>query len=226
MTLVPLPDTPCVRVRFLMTDSDGTELGNRIFLAYSGATPSASDLNTLATTISDAYAAHLAALTTPQITLNGVVVEDLASYAGATGTDNTAVVGSRSGVFPPNQIAFNLAYQISRRYRGGKPKGYWAFGSTDDFYTSRQWKAALVASVEAGFAAFIAAIVGSTFGASTVANHVNLSYKHGFTNIANSSGRERAVPTYRATATHDAVTGYIGKALFGSQRRRRSSTSA
>jgi hypothetical protein len=54
--------------------------------------------------------------------------------------------------------------------------------------------------------------------------HVNLSYYKGFTNVTNSSGRERAVPTYRDAALVDPVTGYFGKAIMGSQRRRRTST--
>jgi hypothetical protein len=54
--------------------------------------------------------------------------------------------------------------------------------------------------------------------------HVNLSYYKGFVNVENSSGRERAAPTYRDSALLDPVTGYVVKQVVGSQRRRRTAT--
>jgi hypothetical protein len=79
--------------------------------------------------------------------------------------------------------------------------------------------------VNSGVAAFFSEIEGLSVGSMGTLQHVNLSYYKGFTNITNSSGRERAVPTYRTVATHDNVTGYSAKAIIGSQRRRRTSTS-
>jgi len=72
--------------------------------------------------------------------------------------------------------------------------------------------------------AFMAEIEALSVGAVGALGHVNLSYYQGFKNITNSSGRERAVPTYRNTALLDVVQGYAAKSVVGSQRRRRTST--
>jgi hypothetical protein len=74
--------------------------------------------------------------------------------------------------------------------------------------------------------AFFTAVQAIDVGAVGALAHVNLSYYKGFTNVTNSSGRERAVPTYRDAALVDSVSGYATKALVGSQRRRRAATTA
>jgi hypothetical protein len=86
------------------------------------------------------------------------------------------------------------------------------------------WTGGFVTAVNSGIAAFFTAVEALSVGAVGALRHVNLSYYAGFTNHTNTSGRERAVPTYRATAVHDNVTSYAAKVEYGSQRRRRTST--
>jgi hypothetical protein len=99
------------------------------------------------------------------------------------------------------------------------PPGVW-----DDLENQTSWNADFVSALNSGVEGFFSEIAGLSVGGMGTLAHVNLSYYKGFTNIANSSGRERAVPTYRATALLDTVTGYSAKVKVGSQRRRRTST--
>jgi hypothetical protein len=82
-----------------------------------------------------------------------------------------------------------------------------------------------VASSQTNIQNFFTAVEAISVGAVGALAHINLSYYSGFTNITNSSGRERAVPKYRATALHDLVNGYAVKKEIGSQKRRRTATS-
>ena len=224
MTLVPLPDIPTIRCRLIYRESTGTELGNRLYFSYTGGPPSAADLASLASAISSAWATSLASLVSSGISLFEVDCLDIASYTGNSGTSTAVHAGSRAGIQAPVQVPFNVQYLISRRYRGGKPKGYFPFGNEGDFATPAQWTSGLVGEVGTQFPEFIAALDALVVGSITITNHISLSYKHLFTNVANSSGREHAVPNYRPVALHDIITGYLPKSGMGSQKRRRAST--
>jgi hypothetical protein len=87
-----------------------------------------------------------------------------------------------------------------------------------------KWLSAFVTSTNTHIQAFFAAVEALSVGSMGTLTHVNLSYYKGFTNITNSSGRERAVPKYRDTALVETVTSYATKQTIGSQKRRRTST--
>lgn len=224
MTAVPLPDVPCVRVRLIYLELASNAAGNRFYLSYSGSAPTGANCTTLASDIASAWNSNMAALTGPNFALDEVDVLDIATDSGFsgkwTGTDN----GTRSGVNLPVQCATNVELGIARRYRGGKPRLYFPPGTDPDLATNAAWNSTFIGEMNTGVTAFFTAITGLSVGAMGTLTHVNLSYYKGFTNITNSSGRERAVPTYRATALHDNITGYFTKAEIGSQRRRRTST--
>lgn len=103
---------------------------------------------------------------------------------------------------------------------------FWPPGVVGNQLDAGHWNSTFITAVNTGTAAFFSAIEALTVGSMGTLAHVNLSYYKGFTNITNSSGRERAVPTYRDTALLDTVTGYSCKGLIGSQRRRRAATTA
>lgn len=225
MTAVPLPDTPCVRVRITGIDDVGNDWGTRFYLSYSGSAPSGANCNTLASDISSAFGTNLAGLLYSGSETKEVDVIDIASTMGASGSYTTAVAGTRSGNILPIQCAFNCEYGIAERYRGGKPRGYWPFGVDGDLQDQANWSSSFVTTVGTDIAAFFAAIEALSVGSMGTLQHVLLSYYHGFTNHTNTSGRTKPVPTYRATALHFNVESYIPKKLLGSQRRRRSATS-
>jgi len=224
MTAVPLPDVPCVRVRLIFTDSESNELGSRFYLSYSGSAPTGANCTTLAGDISTAWGTNLKGLCNDDIALSEIDVLDIATNSGLSGQWTGTVQGTSGSGIVPIQSAAVCEFGIARRYRGGKPRMYMPPPGPSLQLNNKQWTTGFTSSISTDVAAFMAQIEGLSVGSMGTLSHVSLSYYKGFTNITNSSGRERAVPTYRATALHDTVTGYFGKQEMGSQRRRRTST--
>lgn len=224
MTAPPLPDVPCVRVHLDYTSGIPTELGNRIYLSYGGSAPTGANCITLATDIAAAWASHIAAVVDGAYALTEVDVIDIATDSGLSGQWTGSNAGSLSGVSLPAQTATNVEFGIARRYRGGKPRMYLPPGVDASLDGVVDWSSAFVGDVNTAVEAFFAEIEALSIGAMGTLTHVNLTYYKGFHNIVNSSGRERAVPTYRATALHDDITGYFCKPKISSQRKRRTST--
>ena len=225
VTTPPLPDVPCIRVRLDYTNGAGTlRSGSRFYLSYSGSAPTSGNLNTLASDIASAWASDLASVVQSDMQLVEVDCLDIATTSGHSGTWSGTNAGTRSGTNLPFQCATNIQFLIARRYRGGKPRMYLPAGVSSDTTNGATYAGAFVTLVNTGVSAFFAAIAALSIGAIGTLQHVNLSFYSGFTNHTGTSGRERAIPTYRATALHDNVTGYAAELTIGSQRRRRTST--
>lgn len=224
MTAPPLPASPCLRVKLDYNQTDGFEAGSRFYLSYAGAAPTAGNCVTLAGDVAAAWATHMSSAIDSTFTLVEVDVLDIASLTGASGTfSGTDAGGDTSGTIPA-QCAANVEFNISRRYRGGKPRIYWPPPGTSELENAGQWSDSYVTGLNTDTAAFFNEITALSIGAMGALAHVNLSYYSGFKNITNSSGRERAVPTYRDTALVDVITGYAAKKTIGSQKRRRRAT--
>jgi len=213
-----------VRARLDYTQGDTFLAGSRFYLSYSGGTPTAGNCSTLATDIGNAWNTNLASLVTSEFGLAEVDVLDITTDTGASGQALVNFPGTRSGTGLPAQCAMNVEFGIARRYRGGKPRMFLPGGTQGDLLNPGKFGAAYIGDVQTGFAAFFAEIEALSIGSMGTLTHVNLSYYKGFTNLTNSSGRERAVPKYRDTAVVDTVNGYFPKAVIGSQRRRRAAT--
>lgn len=224
MTVPPLPESPCLRVRLDFQDLTDNESGCRFFLSYSGSAPTGDNCNTLATDVSAAFSDNLAGVMSQNFALREVDVLDIATHDGLSGTWSGNINGGQSGQPLPLQVATNIEFGIGRRYRGGKPRIY--LPPSDESFVEDQahWNTDYVAAQNTNIAAFFTQISALSIGAIGTLAHVNLSYYSGFANHTNTSGRARAVPQYRTAAVVDPVTGYSTKALFGSQRRRRTST--
>lgn len=224
MTVVPLPDVPCLRIRTIFNAGEAGEGGNRFYFRYSGSAPTGANCTTIASDVASAWNTHMGPLFTNGWALKEVDVLDIATRTGLSGQWTGSDGGSRTGTNLPFQVATGVEFNIARRYRGGKPRIYIPPGNDSDLLTEVSWQASYLSDVNTGVAAFVAAIEALSVGSVGTLTHVNLSYYSGFTNITNSSGRERAVPTYRETALHDDITGYAAKTILSSQKRRRTST--
>jgi hypothetical protein len=224
MTAPPLPASPCLRVRMDYTQADASLAGSRFFLSYAGAAPTPGNCATIASDISAAWGTHLGPNISTEFALTEVDVLDIATDAGASGQWTGSVDGSLGETQLPAMCAVNVEFNIARRYRGGKPRMFLPPPNSSQMLDAGHWTSAYVTDVNTGIAAFMAEIEALSVGAVGTLAHVNLSYYKGFTNITNSSGRERAVPTYRATALVDTIEGYSTKAEIGSQKRRRVAT--
>jgi hypothetical protein len=102
---------------------------------------------------------------------------------------------------------------------------YLPAGVQTDQLDAGHWNTDFVGGLGSYTGNFFTALEALSVGSMGTLQHVNLSYYSGFTNVTNSSGRTRAAPKYRATAMSSAVSGYVGKSLISSQRRRRNATS-
>lgn len=225
MTAPPLPESPCLRVRLDYSTEAGTLAGSRFFLSYAGAAPTGGNCITLGTDIAAAWNTHLAPNINDQYSLTEVDVLDIASDSGLSGQWTGDDAGGDTSASLPGSLAVNVEFDISRRYRGGKPRMFLPSPGNDGLASINKWSDDFIAATNTGIAAFFTEIEALSIGAVGALAHVNLSYYKGFTNITNSSGRERAVPTYRNAALLDSVVGYACKAVVGSQRRRRTATS-
>lgn len=224
MTLVPLPASPCLRVRLDYEAVSEQLAGSRFYLSYAGTGPSGTDCTTIASDIETAWTANIAPLICTNFSLREVDVIDIATRDGLSGQWSGTSAGTRAGNFLPLQVATNVEFGIGRRYRGGKPRMFLPSGVESDLADQAHYNNAFLGDVNGGIAAFFAAIEALAVGAVGALAHVSLSYYFRFTNVVNSSGREHAVPTYRDAAVVDPVIGYSCKAMLGSQRRRRSAT--
>lgn len=213
-----------MRVRLDYDSAGGGKAGNRFYLSYAGASPTAANCATLASDIATAWSSNLASLISSSFALKEVDVLDIASLTGLSGTWNGSENGTDGSTVIPANVATNIEYDIARRYRGGKPRLFLPSPGSDAMASQDQWSTTFVTNCNTGVSAFFAAIAALSIGAVGTLAHVNLSYYTGFKNITNSSGRERAVPQYRAAALVDSISGYSTKGVISSQRRRRTAT--
>lgn len=216
-----LPPVPKVlRVDLIQTNQSNTRIRDRFFLQYTGSGPSVADLNTLATTIANAWSATLASETSNLASLTGVEITDLNSATGAQTERLFAFAGSVAGAFSPAGVAAVVKFKISRRYRGGHPRFYFGNLNNADLATSTTLSSSFQSSLATSFAAFIGDCVTTPPTSLGTLTHVNVSYFSGFHNITLASGRQRSVPTLRGTPLVDAVVAYSVNPQVGSQRRR------
>jgi hypothetical protein len=209
----------------IWTDAAGHYVGTRFYLSYSGSAPSGANCVTLAGDIEAQWAAHLAAETSVNYSLKEVDVLDIATDSGLSGQWTGTSAGSISDFPVAYQVAFNVEYNVAIRYRGGKPRGYWPFGTVSDLATYATWDSARISSVNTAIAAFFTAIEALSIGSMGTLAHVMLSYYDGYTTRTTGGGQTTFKPKYRTDfAYHYAVTGYSAKAELSSQKRRRTST--
>lgn len=225
MTVPPLPASPVVRIRCIWNQAASGEGGTRFFMGYSGSAPSSTNLDALADEVITQWNTQLIAQIPTDVTLTEVVCEDITTYDGATGSAGPGEAGTRDGTPLPYQCAFQVNYAISRRYRGGRPKGYWPFGITADLLDPAHFVVDTAGGWANDVAGFMTAIGAYSSGLFAVTGQVNLSLYNGFTVVTPPDGRSRTVPKYRDTGVVDAITAWNGVSRLASQRRRRTATS-
>lgn len=223
------PNVNAVRVRLDYLQSDGYLGGSRFFLAYAGSTPTAGNLNTLATDVASAWNSNLAQLVNADWTLDEVDCLDLSSDLGFSGYASPTDAGTLSGTALPAEVATGIEYNIGRRYRGGKPRMYLPGTVSEKMGTLGKWDSAWITAVNTDVAAFFAALEALSIGSMGALTHVNCSFYQGVDKNQPPTGTWRGPgykypPKYRTTVQVDTVTGYACKAEISSQRRRRTAT--
>lgn len=190
-----------------------------LFFAYSGTAPNGTDCESLANTIATAMGGW-GEYWDVDTTLLGCTVTDLSSSSGGVGAHNVNIAGTR-----PDPLAGATSvlvnYQISRRYRGGKPRSYLPWGDAGDIGNRQTWNATRVGLWSTALATFFSTCIGATAGGTTISQHVNVSYYSGFTVITSpTTGRARNVPTLRSSPVVSTISSFVVSAKIANQRRR------
>lgn len=219
--VAPLPSIPGVlRLRYRWNDSSDIDCFNNLYFRYSGGPPSESDAATLA---GDCYTAMAAAasLWIADTQLTEAQITDLSEDSGAQAAHDAVTTGTNAGLPLSGGTAFVVGYQIARRYRGGKPRNYFCWGSSSDLLNRQTWQPAFVTSVQSELGTAIATIIGSTGGSTTITSHCNISYYSG--NVASinpRTGRAENHSVPRVTPLVDTIVSLTPRPQPGSQRRR------
>lgn len=194
----------------------------RFYTQYTGTAPTNAQLTTFDASIATAYTANLRALCDAPCVLTQIESADLSSATGAVDTSAVSIAGTRATANAlPAQVCMVNSYEISRRYRGGHPRGYWRQGVPADLATDQTWAAAFISAVNTGMSAFYTAIAAAGWTAAGTLTHVNVSYYNGFTVVINPiTGRARNVPTLRVSPVIDTVSSVVARTSIGTQRRR------
>lgn len=218
----PLPSPGNVIKCEMIFDLDGkTGPGSRFFLSYTGGPPTATGLNNLAAALGTYTTADLESLMNTTVSLATTKCTDLSSSTGAIGTAAPGVTGTRTGSGLPLNACVVIDYVISRRYRGGKPRGYWPFGVVADMVGNDTWSSTLITQVNSGFGSFMASVLAFTLATCTLQQHVNVSWYEGFTNYTGSGGRAKVRNSLRSGGpVVDNVSTHSTRTVVGSQRRR------
>lgn len=217
-----LPAVPNVaRVEIQFNDEGDALIQSRLYWRYSGGPPSGADATSLANQIYAGAAAEFAPLLETTKTLIGVRFTDLSSASGADATHAANTPGTRSGNRLPASTCTLAVHIIGRRYRGGKPRTYWPFGTDSDLATAQAWTTGFSSALGGAWLGFFTAMNGYTAGSTALTAEVAVSYYHGFTVVTNPiTGRAKNVSTLRAAPVVDTVTTTLWPTKLASQRRR------
>lgn len=211
----------CLRFHLKHTLGADVDVLPRWFMTYTGTAPTPAELNTLAGAVGGAWNTNLASLAATTVTATECTIEDLSAPTASTGSATFSHAGTRSGGQLPAASCVVINYGISRRYRGGKPRTYWPFGTDTDIQTAQLWTSTFVSACVSGVSAFMFAIVGDVWSGGGTLTQVNCSFYSGFTVVTSpTTGRARNVPKLRTSVTPDVIQTISGLQTIGSQRRR------
>jgi hypothetical protein len=203
-------------------------MGVRFYLTYSAAGPAtASDLNSLSGSISTFHHTTLAPLFAANFTLTEIDILDISTLTGVGVTHSYSDPGIRTGNTCPDNCATNVEFLIGHRYRGGKPRFYLPPGVTTDMATVSTWNSSYITAVNTNVANVFSSIEALSLSSLGTLAHAYVSYYDG---VATTTPPWRGPgfkypPKYRSpNALTFPVLNYSCKAIIGSQRRRRSST--
>lgn len=167
-------------------------------LTYTGGAPSDADCASLATSFYASLTTATVDYVFSGVTYAGIDVQDLTSDTAGSGSHDGTTLGGGGTTENAAQVALLCSMAIARRYRGGKPRSYWPFGSADDLDSGGLWASSYVSAVQAALETYQSEIIGQTAGTTVIAAHVSVSYYSGFTSVLNPvTGRTKDIPKVR-----------------------------
>lgn len=217
----PLPAVAEVlRVQVAWSDGDDPQTTNTIYLSYNGSSPDGSDCAAIAAQVTALFAAH-AELWDIDTALVGATVTDLNSLDGAVGEHAQSVQGTRSGGILAGSTCVVVSYSIARRYRGGRPRNYFPWGTPTDLADRQGWSSSFISGVGSAWTTISAGLKAISQGGTTISDHVNVSFYSGSTgHISDGGTRGYTTPIRRETPLVNPTTSFAVQVTPGSQRRR------
>jgi hypothetical protein len=194
---------------------------NGLYFRYQGGNPAANTLGTFAELTNQAAQTHFKGLHSSSVSLQEVRWEDISSETGAIGTHAGYGVGNMIGFEVAASNCLRMLYHTNRRYRGGKPGGYFPFGTHQTISSPQTWEVAWASSVQTAFTTWIGEILTLGAGSTTVHEHVAVSYYekgHWVTDPV--TERPRYVPKRKEPPGVHQITNWTVIPRIGSQRRR------
>lgn len=174
----PLPPVPNV-VKVVPQGNSGERIWeNVLHWQYSGGAPTPTQCATLATTILNAWIAHITPLQADTTSINAVDVTDLSSNIGGEGSAASTTFGTRGTAELPANASTLITYGATLRYKGGHPRTYLLAGVQGDMQDAQTWKSTYITAVTAGWGAFQTAVNGASAGTVSMVNQVCVRY-HG-----------------------------------------------
>jgi hypothetical protein len=217
----PLPPAAdVIRLQTRLTLDADLDILTRWYLQYSGTAPTVTQLDTLALAAAGLWNVTCAKYFTSDKTLVEVIIEDLGTSAGATGTATVSHAGTHSGNFVGAGTALLINYTLARRYRGGKPRVYLPALADADLSNAQTWGGGLFGTIAADFDIWLVAVGAAFPSGMGFVGHVNVSYYDGFTVFLSPGGRARNISKLRATPQVDLITSSSASSRVSSQRRR------
>ncbi len=221
MAVLPATPSGVVAIDHKFTIGANANVNSRLKFAYSSATPSAAALTSLAAAVQGAWDTNMKAWLMNAFVLNEIVCQDLANPANPVGLWSGTDAGSRTGGVNDAGVCVVAQYPITRRYRGGHPRGYWPLLGSGDLATAGTWNGTVLGNLTTALRAYIAAIKALTAGGFTITNQVSVSYFSGPVYPAVPAGtRQHSFSAMRATPVIDIVGTPTVSVRPGSQRRR------
>lgn len=211
----------CVRVQMYFNLDGSIEGGTSFHLSYTSGPPAGSDLTTFASDIAGDWNTNFASLWPTEQSLVKVVVTDIASTSGAIGIWTGSHAGTSGSGPTTASVCAVLNHQISRRYRGGKPRNYMPGVTVTQLTGLNEISSGAQTDIAAAWSGMVSDILAHSFSSFTLQNIISVSYYDGFTVVTNPiTGRSRNVPTLRATPVQDVIHSTTCAQKLGSQRRR------
>lgn len=217
-----LPNVPSViRMRLKFTLGSDTDVLPHSYWEYTGGAPTNAQLVTMATGIESSLVTAMTGMFNANTTWTAVELTDLSSPTAAVGEFTFSHVGTRSGSNLPASAAANIAFQIARRYRGGKPRTEMPWFTQGDLNTSQTWNTTSIANANTTWGDVQTAMTSNIWSGGGSISQVNVSY-YGPPNrtVTSSTGRVRTISTTRAIPLIDPVLSYGCQSRVGSVRRR------
>jgi hypothetical protein len=209
-----------VRVDFHHDVGADFNVACRLNFRYAAASLSGANLTSLANQMEGWYEANFGALLNSEHKLVQIVCTDLNSSTGAQGTWSGSFSGTRTGLSMTAETCALVNYKIGRRYRGGKPRTYWPWGSSTDLATPQTWNGSFVSAVNSAITAFNTSAVAYS-GPPDITEQVSISYYSGGTWVQNPvTGAYHFHPAVRPTPVIDSIVARSCNQMPGSQRRR------